>query len=64
VLLLEQRALFVASFLVNWFSAMPSNDAGLIQFPMLIFLGLPFGIALATHKVASVAMGLGATVRH
>ena len=37
---------------------------GLIQFPMLIFLGLPFGVALATHKVASVALGLGATVRH
>ena len=32
--------------------------------PVLIFLGLPFGIALATHKVASVALGLGATLRH
>jgi len=32
--------------------------------PILIFLGLPFGIALATHKVASVALGVGATVRH
>jgi len=31
---------------------------------MLIFLGLPFGVALATHKVASVALGLGATLRH
>ncbi len=30
----------------------------------MIFLGLPFGIALATHKVASVALGLGATIRH
>ncbi len=30
----------------------------------LIFLGLPFAIALATHKVASVALGIGATVRH
>ena len=36
----------------------------MIQFPMLIFLGLPFGVALATHKVASVALGLGATIRH
>lgn len=36
----------------------------MIQFPMLIFLGLPFGVALATHKVASVALGLGATLRH
>ena len=62
--LLEQLALFVASFLANWFSALSGGGAGLIQFPMLIFLGLPFGVALATHKVASVALGLGATVRH
>ena len=60
----EQLALFVASFVANWFSALSGGGAGLIQFPMLIFLGLPFGVALATHKVASVALGLGATVRH
>jgi uncharacterized membrane protein YfcA len=62
--LLEQLALFLASFLANWFSALSGGGAGLIQFPMLIFLGLPFGVALATHKVASVALGLGATIRH
>lgn len=56
--------LFIASFIANWFSALSGGGAGLIQFPMLIFLGLPFGVALATHKVASVALGLGATVRH
>ncbi|HET19774.1 MAG TPA: sulfite exporter TauE/SafE family protein, partial [Chromatiales bacterium] len=38
--------------------------AGLLQLPALIFLGLPFGVALATHKVASVALGVGATLRH
>jgi len=32
--------------------------------PVLIFLGLPFAVALATHKVASVALGIGATIRH
>lgn len=36
----------------------------MIQLPAMIFLGLPFSIALATHKVASVALGLGATIRH
>lgn len=36
----------------------------MLQLPVLIFLGLPFGIALATHKVASVALGVGATMRH
>ncbi len=35
-----------------------------MQLPALIFLGLPFSIALATHKIASVALGIGATVRH
>ena len=60
----HQFVLFLASFVANWFSALSGGGAGLIQFPMLIFLGLPFGTALATHKVASVALGLGATVRH
>jgi uncharacterized membrane protein YfcA len=32
--------------------------------PVLIFPGLPFAVALATHKVASVALGIGATIRH
>lgn len=54
----------VASFAANFFSALSGGGAGLIQFPMLIFLGLPFGVALATHKVASVALGVGATLRH
>jgi hypothetical protein len=61
---LEQVVLFVASLAANFFSALSGGGAGLIQFPMLIFLGLPFGVALATHKVASVALGLGATLRH
>ncbi|PWB57692.1 MAG: permease [Nitrosomonadales bacterium] len=60
----DQLILFVASFAANWFSALSGGGAGLIQFPMLIFLGLPFGVALSTHKVASVALGLGATIRH
>jgi hypothetical protein len=62
--LFEQVILFVASLAANFFSALSGGGAGLIQFPMLIFLGLPFGVALATHKVASVALGLGATLRH
>jgi uncharacterized protein len=61
---LDQLILFVASLAANFFSALSGGGAGLIQFPILIFLGLPFGIALATHKVASVALGLGATLRH
>lgn len=59
-----QIVLAMASFIANWFSALSGGGAGLIQFPMLIFLGLPFGVALATHKVASVFLGLGASLRH
>lgn len=62
--MLDQFILFVVSLVANFFSALSGGGAGLIQFPMLIFLGLPFGVALATHKIASVALGLVATLRH
>ncbi len=60
----EQIWLFFISLVANIFSAFAGGGAGLVQLPALIFLGLPFSIALATHKVASVALGIGATVRH
>lgn len=46
------------------FSALSGGGAGLIQLPALILLGLPFGVALATHKIATVALGIGATLRY
>ena len=61
---LEQLILFLVSLVANLFSAFSGGGAGLIQLPVLIFMGLPFAIALATHKVASVALGIGATIRH
>lgn len=61
---MDQFILFVVSFVANLFSALAGGGAGLLQLPALIFLGLPFGVALATHKVASVALGVGATLRH
>ncbi len=61
---MDQLLLFLISFIANLFSAFAGGGAGLIQLPALIFLGLPFSIALATHKVASVALGVGATLRH
>jgi len=60
----EQIWLFFISLVANIFSAFAGGGAGLIQLPALIFLGLPFSVALATHKVASVALGIGATIRH
>jgi uncharacterized membrane protein YfcA len=62
--LLTQGLLFFVSLIANIFSAFAGGGAGLLQFPVLIFLGLPFGVALATHKVASVALGVGATIRN
>ena len=62
--LFEQILLFFISTLANTFSAYAGGGAGLLQLPALIFLGLPFAIALATHKIASVALGIGAAIRH
>jgi uncharacterized membrane protein YfcA len=59
-----QLALFVAALVANLLSALAGGGAGLVQLPVLILLGLPFPLALATHKVASVALGVGATLRH
>ncbi|GAB6035119.1 sulfite exporter TauE/SafE family protein [Galenea microaerophila] len=62
--LTDQIILFLIALLANFLSALAGGGAGLLQLPALLFLGLPFAIALATHKVASVFLGLGATARH
>lgn len=61
---LEQAGLFFVSLVANFFSALAGGGSGLLQLPALLFLGLPFAVALATHKVASVFLGIGATARH
>jgi len=61
---LTHSLLFLISLVANIFSAFAGGGAGLLQLPALIFLGLPFGVALATHKIASVALGIGATLRN
>lgn len=62
--MIDTITLFLISFIANAFSAFAGGGAGLLQLPLLIFLGLPFSVALATHKLASVALGIGATARH
>ncbi len=62
--MLDYLILLLVSFLANAFSAFVGGGAGLLQLPVLLFLGLPFSIALATHKIATVALGVGATLRH
>ena len=59
-----QLVLFVTAVVANFFSAISGGGVGLIQFPILIFLGLSFATALATHKIASVFLGVGAILRH
>ncbi len=56
--------LLAISIIANGFSAIAGGGAGLLQLPILIFLGLPFNVALATHKIASVALGFGASARY
>ena len=60
----DQLILVLASLLANLFSAFSGGGAGLIQLPLLLFLGLPFSLALATHKVATVALGVGASLKY
>ena len=62
--MIDSILLFIISFIANSFSAFSGGGAGLLQLPVLIFLGLPFSVALATHKLATVALGIGATTRH
>nr|WP_067293053.1 hypothetical protein [Marinobacterium profundum] len=49
-LLIEHAGLFVLSLLANGLSALAGGGAGLLQLPVLLFLGLSFSVALATHE--------------
>lgn len=62
--MIDQILLLLGAFVANAFSAFAGGGAGLLQLPLLLFLGLPFAPALATHKLATVFLGVGATLRH
>ncbi len=62
--IVSQFILFFLSLFSNFISALSGGGAGLIQLPALLFFGLTFPKALATHKVASVALGVGASIPH
>ncbi|WP_024329321.1 sulfite exporter TauE/SafE family protein [Thioalkalivibrio sp. ALR17-21] len=62
--ILEHLGLALVALIANGFSALAGGGAGLLQLPALIFLGLPYPVALATHKIATVALGAGAGLRH
>ena len=63
LIILQFLLLLIATF-SNMLSAFAGGGAGLVQLPLLLLLGLPFPVALATHKVASFFLGLGASLRH
>lgn len=56
--------IFLISFISNTFSGISGGGAGLIQLPALMLSGIPYYQALATHKVATVALGLGGSIRN
>ncbi len=56
--------IFLISFFSNIFSAISGGGAGLIQLPTLLLFGIPYYQALATHKIATVALGLGGSIRN
>ena len=57
-------SIFLISFFSNTFSAISGGGAGLIQLPALILFGTPYYQALASHKLATVALGLGGSLRN
>ena len=62
--LYEYFFIFLISFFSNTFSAISGGGAGLIQLPALILSGVPYYQALSTHKFATVALGLGGSIRN
>jgi len=56
--------LFLISFFSNIFSAISGGGAGLIQLPALLLYGIPYYQALALHKFATVALGIGGSLRN
>ncbi|WP_288262795.1 sulfite exporter TauE/SafE family protein [uncultured Prochlorococcus sp.] len=62
--LYKSISIFFISFLSNTFSAISGGGAGLIQLPALILSGIPYYQALASHKLATVALGMGGSLRN
>ena len=57
-------SIFLISFFSNTFSAISGGGAGLLQLPALILTGVPYYQALASHKFATVSLGLGGSLRN
>ncbi len=64
ITIVSQFIIFIISYLSNLFSSISGGGAGLIQLPALILFGLPYYKALAAHKIATVALGIGGSIRN
>ena len=62
--IVNQFIIFIISYLSNVFSSIAGGGAGLIQLPALIIFGIPYYKALAVHKIATVALGIGGSIRN
>ena len=62
--LYKSISIFLISFLSNTFSAISGGGAGLLQLPALILSGVPYYQSLASHKLATVALGIGGSLRN
>ena len=56
--------LLTISIFSNFFSAVSGGGAGLIQLPALVIFGIPYAKALASHKIATVSLGIGGSLRN
>ena len=61
---IESISIFLISLFSNTFSAISGGGAGLLQLPALILSGIPYYQALASHKLATVALGIGGSLRN
>jgi len=62
--IVSQLIIFIISYISNVFSSIAGGGAGLIQLPALILFGVPYYKALAAHKIATVALGIGGSIRN
>ena len=62
--LIGKILIFFLSYLSNFFSSIAGGGAGLIQLPSLLLFGIPYYKALAVHKIATVALGIGGSLRN
>ena len=62
--IIKQILIFIVSFFSNLFSAIAGGGAGLVQLPALLLFGVSYYKALAIHKIATVALGVGGSIRN